>query len=115
MTPRINHPPIPMNRISPDLTAITDKRPPLKQRGDFYWDIRGGKRVLVLAMPCHIETTDGSHVYEWEMSRWSIDHPNADDASWSWDGNEDKPTLSPSLHAVGIWHGYVRNGMVEEA
>lgn len=29
---------------------------------------------------------------------------------WSWDGNEDKPTLSPSLHDPGIWHGHLVAG-----
>jgi len=32
---------------------------------------------------------------------------------WVWDGNEDKPTLSPSLHWVGHWHGYLKNGRLE--
>lgn len=29
---------------------------------------------------------------------------------WTWDGNEQSPTLSPSLHWVGHWHGYLTNG-----
>ena len=32
------------------------------------------------------------------------------DPSWEWDGNEDKPTLSPSVNAVGCWHGWVKSG-----
>lgn len=31
-------------------------------------------------------------------------------ASWGWDGNEEKPTLTPSVHHVGHWHGWVRAG-----
>jgi hypothetical protein len=31
--------------------------------------------------------------------------------SWHWDGNRDKPTLSPSVHHVGHWHGYLRAGV----
>lgn len=30
--------------------------------------------------------------------------------SWEWDGNREKPTLNPSVHAVGCWHGWVRSG-----
>jgi hypothetical protein len=30
--------------------------------------------------------------------------------SWEWDKNEDKPTLTPSVNAVGCWHGWVRAG-----
>jgi hypothetical protein len=33
--------------------------------------------------------------------------------SWQWDGNEDAPTLSPSVHHVGHWHGWLRNGVWE--
>jgi hypothetical protein len=29
---------------------------------------------------------------------------------WAWDGNHDKPTLSPSVHCVGHWHGWIRSG-----
>ena len=33
--------------------------------------------------------------------------------SWDWDGNRDAPTLSPSVHHVGHWHGWLRNGIWE--
>lgn len=29
---------------------------------------------------------------------------------WGWDGNEDKPTLQPSIHCPGEWHGYLTEG-----
>ena len=32
------------------------------------------------------------------------------DRVWGWDGNVDKPTLTPSIHDVGHWHGYLRAG-----
>lgn len=31
--------------------------------------------------------------------------------SWEWDGNVDAPTLSPSVHHVGHWHGWLRAGI----
>ncbi len=31
--------------------------------------------------------------------------------SWHWDGNREKPTLSPSVHHVGHWHGWLRDGV----
>lgn len=37
---------------------------------------------------------------------------NRDDG-WTWDGNRERPTLSPSIHAVGHWHGYLRAGRFE--
>jgi hypothetical protein len=30
--------------------------------------------------------------------------------SWEWDGNEDRPTLTPSVNSVGCWHGWIRAG-----
>lgn len=33
--------------------------------------------------------------------------------SWEWDGNREAPTLSPSVHHVGHWHGWLRNGVWE--
>jgi hypothetical protein len=33
--------------------------------------------------------------------------------SWEWDGNTEAPTLSPSVHHVGHWHGWLRNGVWE--
>lgn len=32
---------------------------------------------------------------------------------WGWDGNEDKPTITPSILVHGLWHGYCRNGRFE--
>lgn len=32
---------------------------------------------------------------------------------WGWDGNEDSPTLTPSIHAVGNWHGYLTAGILK--
>lgn len=29
---------------------------------------------------------------------------------WGWDGNTESPTLTPSIHALGQWHGYLTNG-----
>lgn len=33
--------------------------------------------------------------------------------SWEWDGDEEKPTLKPSVHYVGRWHGWFRAGRME--
>jgi Family of unknown function (DUF6527) len=32
---------------------------------------------------------------------------------WGWDGNEDQPTLDPSILHHGAWHGYLRRGRLE--
>lgn len=31
---------------------------------------------------------------------------------WTWDGNEDKPTITPSISAPE-WHGYFTNGKLQ--
>lgn len=41
--------------------------------------------------------------------------PIADHATWEWNGSFDAPTLSPSVHHVGHWHGWLRNGVWEVA
>lgn len=35
---------------------------------------------------------------------------NAVGASWQWDGNKEKPTITPSINCAGCWHGWIRNG-----
>jgi hypothetical protein len=34
-------------------------------------------------------------------------------ASWGFDGNLERPTLTPSVHHIGHWHGYVRAGRMQ--
>lgn len=38
-----------------------------------------------------------------------------DRATWEWDGNAEAPTLSPSIHHVGHWHGWLKNGFFVQA
>lgn len=32
---------------------------------------------------------------------------------WGWDGNEDAPTLQPSLHWLNNWHGFLQQGVLK--
>ena len=124
-TPCYGHQPLLMRRLLPDLTDELEesipwtalagggrlKRMPsqLQQVGDFHWDLRDGRRQLVCAIPCD-ENPKG-----WIYSAWSIDYRNTSGAQWAWDGDEDCPTLVPSVHAVGEWHGWIQKGMLIEA
>lgn len=36
-------------------------------------------------------------------------------ASWEWNGNKETPTLSPSVHHVGHWHGWLQDGEWRQA
>lgn len=33
--------------------------------------------------------------------------------TWTFDGNQDAPTLSPSVRVRGMWHGFLKNGELE--
>lgn len=35
----------------------------------------------------------------------------SDGPSWSWNGSLDRPTLHPSVHHVGHWHGWLQDGV----
>lgn len=102
-TPCHDHAPIPMRmRVHEDR---------FERVGDFYWRTDDGNRVLWIAIPCR--STLGKE--RWVLSEWTVDHKNNCGAMWAWNGNVDRPTLTPSLHAVGVWHGYVRDGQLVEA
>lgn len=100
-TRRYNHKPIQMERHE---SAVS-----LNKVGDFYWKFDDdNRRSLVVNIP-NLNTRG------YTMSEWTIDYKNECDVQWTWDGNEDKPTLTPSLHAVGVWHGKVTAGQLVEA
>ncbi len=47
--------------------------------------------------------------------------PQGDKAAWSWDGNYQAPTLSPSIAVYGngkqhppTWHGFLEHGKLRE-
>ena len=44
------------------------------------------------------------------VAEWTIDRKNQCNAQWSLSGTYNKPTLSPSLHWVGMWHGWLESG-----
>lgn len=33
--------------------------------------------------------------------------------SWAWNGDLNRPTLTPSVHIVGSWHGWIRDGHMQ--
>ena len=59
---------------------------------------------------------DFSHLYIWLPGQ---SHPDCIQIQkgapggprvWGWDGNEDAPTTTPSIHAPDRWHGYLTAG-----
>lgn len=82
-----------------------------QQPGDFCWDFDherlGGNRddaelTLYICLP--------------GKTRWTPIHVKrgapGGDRVWGWDGNEASPTIEPSIHWVGHWHGFLRNGVL---
>lgn len=43
-------------------------------------------------------------------AEWNVYENNINGAKWNLTGTFDKPTLSPSLHWVGVWHGFLKDG-----
>ena len=76
--------------------------------GDFYWDLRDGHRALVIAVPW-----PSNQRPIW--SSWSIDYKNDSGDQWSWNGDENKPTLSPSINWVSVFHGWIEDGVLSDA
>jgi hypothetical protein len=64
--------------------------------------------AVLINMPC--DWPDGEKAIKGIPAEWSVDHKNKCGAQWSLTGTFDKPTLSPSLHWVGIWHGFLQEG-----
>jgi hypothetical protein len=94
----VKTPPVPATRVD-DIDA--DGLPP----GAFaiFEGTKGdGTSVgLVYICPCGC-----GHTGVLDFRREPEHHP-----SWIWDGNRDKPTLSPSVHHIGHWHGYLTAGV----
>lgn len=85
------------------------------EAGDAYYDRRLGGWWLVIP-------GDDSRTF-WPTQKQAADSPFGQCGSeirnpvWRWDGSEERPTLSPSLHlkAAGqtVWHGFLRAGRLQ--
>jgi len=59
---------------------------------------------------------DFTHIYIWIPGIKGPDAiqiqkgPAGGNRVWGWDGNVDKPTLTPSIHCLGEWHGHLVAG-----
>lgn len=103
-TPRLGHEPISMQRV-------TDEGE-IDARGQFAWKFEGDARYLVFAEPNARTGNPESYMLAAIPVRQEL---NETGKHWGWDGNEDKPTLTPSVHSIGHWHGWVRDGVLVEA
>lgn len=86
-------------------------RVPLREElavGEFY--IRhgeGGKVYLVVHLPGQGQGTT------WPLKKVAdVAGPvsGSGHGPWNWDGDEDQPTIKPSLWHIGVWHGFIEKG-----
>lgn len=75
-----------------------------KSPGEFMWINDGAGKAASLWFVCPCGCGDESAI--------CIAPHGAHPKQWQWDGNRQKPTLTPSIHKqVGCgWHGWLRNG-----
>lgn len=79
--------------------------------GIWYTWVKGSQRnfpqdveSVFIVMPVRWETMDGI------VCEWTVSKKNQNDAQWRLSGTREAPTLDPSLHWVGMWHGWLRKG-----
>lgn len=89
---------IPVNAVRvDDLDAVTHKP------GMFEYQFGKGDFPIAMAFVCPCGCGHVGHLaFEPDPS-----------PSWQWDGNLEKPTLSPSVWQPGHWHGWLRAGVWE--
>ena len=98
-----------MNTESVNCTRIRNLPLPadLKTKpGEFGWDTdmgcpeKDGLRFIYV----HLPGGEG-----WDAIEVHRGNPLGDRV-WGWDGDEDAPTLTPSILSHGVWHGYLTKG-----
>ena len=73
-----------------------------------YWWTAEGETLLLQA-----GQRRGDHILlhmSHEQGNWAQPGPIN-----GWDGNLEKPTLSPSILVEGVWHGFLENGEMRTA
>lgn len=66
-------------------------------------DCEGEHERLVVLLPDHSD--DEAAVHGLPLRQTTARRP-----SWEFDGNRDRPTLTPSVHSPGNWHGFITAG-----
>lgn len=75
-------------------------------RGEFPQDVKS----VMIVMP--VNRIDEDVTERGIVAEWMVSEKNPCGAQWRLSGTEDKPTLSPSLHWVGVWHGFLQDGFL---
>lgn len=87
-----------------------DMRPnPMPPAGSFFIsEYEGDGQVIEYICPCGCGKANMVTLY--------LDNCRSEQHGWKWNGDRDRPTLSPSLqqYTACRWHGHIRNGVFEE-
>lgn len=103
-TPRIGHAPVQMKRV--------EREGDIDNAGEFAWELRDGVRYLSVALPRpSVSEPTGYLMNCLPVAKGD----NVPGVHWGWDGDEEQPTLTPSVHCTGHWHGWIRRGWMVEA
>lgn len=72
---------------------------------------RGKHKAIHTMCPCGCGSAAILRIYTADEPAPPPDqHP-----AWLWNGDKLKPTLTPSVHHIGHWHGYLRDGVWVDA
>ena len=84
--------------------TLKPDHPPLEV-GDFMWgdEYPDGTRRLYIRLP----NTSASGFDSLKVFKGA---DRGIEREWGWDGNEDRPTLVPSILNEGEWHGHLQDG-----
>lgn len=86
--------------------VFTLEQAPPDRKGFWGW--------IVFTCPCGCGSMSRLPIGLNEKPPQGVD-PGGVKATWQWDGNREAPTLSPSIHHIGHWHGYLRAGFWTQA
>ena len=98
------------NRESCDCRRVADYDA-IERPGDFYFKpVQGlpGETAIHVMLPGHTFICIGV-----ACGGSTQGPPTCPGPVWGWDGNEDKPTLTPSIHTKEHWHGFLKAGRLE--
>ncbi|MEN6535517.1 MAG: DUF6527 family protein [Bryobacteraceae bacterium] len=74
---------------------------PVLERADSGWEETNGKSFLHWCPGCEC------------LHLINIEKPNKQGAQWTFDGNVEAPTFSPSINYPGVCHYFIHSGQIQ--
>lgn len=77
---------------------------------EYYRDYFGKRPPLIVMLPAKNEHGE---MFPWP---WCVDTVQSSEphAGWTVTGEAPNITVSPSIHAVGVYHGWLQNGVISD-